>query len=253
MLNRSSSVESTQIGPHKDLLKTVQKHRGNIFKRPVAMHTQLAFENVIEWLNDWQGDVILDACCGVGESTLYLASQFPNTRVIGIDKSIARLQKHKYYANKRIVKKENPAVNATENTRSDGPAISNYIVVQADLNDFWRLLRELLISQPKKPPWRLIKQYILYPNPYPKKSQLGKRWHASAIFPSIIECCEQIEVRSNWHIYAQEFAIAAKVYGIDMRVQTLTLEHEHAAITPFERKYAAANQLLWTAKTLGTG
>lgn len=246
MSQQARAVESTQTGPHEDLLKIVNRHRVSVFKRPIATHTQAAFNEVIAWLSDWKGDVILDACCGVGESTLNIAQEYPQARVIGVDKSIARLQKHAHYSHKLRAGSDDTGIANSAN-------ISNYLVLQADLNDFWRLLDNYLNNSPGTTQWRLCKQYILYPNPYPKKAQLGKRWHGSAVFPNIIACCENIELRSNWKLYLEEFVLAAKVFYIDMKIEGLSLNSKQLAITPFERKYAQANQLLWTATTLGTG
>ncbi|WP_371195602.1 SAM-dependent methyltransferase [Glaciecola sp. SC05] len=264
MSQQARAVESTQTGPHEDLLKVVNKHRVSVFKRPIAMHTQAAFDEAIVWLSDWKGDVILDACCGVGESTLNIAQEYPQARVIGVDKSIARLQKHAHYSHKLRADKlssEEPSlqnIDAKSNCSGDSGVansalICNYLVLQADLNDFWRLLDNYLNHSARTIQWRLCKQYILYPNPYPKKAQLGKRWHGSAVFSNIIACCANIELRSNWKLYLEEFVLAAKVFDIDMKIEGLSPSREQPPITPFERKYAQSNQLLWTATTLGTG
>jgi tRNA G46 methylase TrmB len=220
------------------LLALVQKHQNSVFLRPVASHTQQAFEHALEWLGHWQGDVILDACCGVGESTFNLARQFPTAKIIGVDKSVARLQKHQHYARR---------------TAASVKLQTNYIILQADLNDFWRLLSAYLTQARAKSSWRLVKQCILYPNPYPKKSQLGKRWHGSAVFPDIIDCCGNIEVRSNWKLYVEEFVMAANALGVNMQISSLVIDAQCPAMTPFERKYAEANQALWMATTIGTG
>ena len=49
--------------------------------------------------------------------------------------------------------------------------------------------------------------YILYPNPYPKKNRLKKRFYAHPSFPLILALGgEKIVVRSNWKGYLSEFA-----------------------------------------------
>jgi tRNA G46 methylase TrmB len=252
MFQPPREINSKQQSPHEDLLKLVERHRNNHFQRPIADHTRVAFERAMMWLLSWRGDVIIDACCGVGESTLHLAKQFPDAKIIGIDKSSVRLQKHQHYATQQSMRRaeqEGPV-------SSEGPFVNdeqsnNYLILQADLNDFWRLLAATLKQQAQ--PWQVVKQYILYPNPYPKKPQVGKRWHASAVFPAIVASCKVIELRSNWKVYVEEFAIAAKYYGIDMQVSELHINATQAAITPFERKYSDGGQALWTAITLGTG
>ncbi|MFW8590755.1 tRNA (guanine(46)-N(7))-methyltransferase TrmB [Glaciecola sp. 2405UD65-10] len=216
MNNQARAISSNQEGVHEDLLKQVAKHKNSTFKRPIADHTLAAFEQVLTYLSGWEGDVILDACCGVGESTIKIAAQYPNAKVIGIDKSIARLDKHNSYKTHE--------------------ASTNYLLMQADLNDFWRLLCAHIENN--SPAWVLVKQYILYPNPYPKKSQLSKRWHASAIFPFVVDACKNIEVRSNWRIYLEEFYQASQQYNLSGEISVLKGE----AMTPFERKYSDAGQ-----------
>jgi tRNA G46 methylase TrmB len=232
-MQQANEIQTNQLGPHPDLEKTVKKHLNSDFKRPIAEHTLQAFKQALSWLNDWQGEVYLDACCGVGESTLQLAAQYPDIRVIGVDKSAARLQKHGSYVQKQ-----------TEQSN-----IQNYKVIQADLNDFWRLLRQTLESSSKQVSWRLTKQFIFYPNPYPKKSQLGKRWHGSAVFPDILTCCKHVELRSNWRVYVEEFVLAADILGHHADIEALTINAENPPLTPFERKYAQSGQALWTATT----
>jgi tRNA G46 methylase TrmB len=125
----------------------------------------------------------------------------------------------------------------------------NYRVIQADLIDFWRLLRGIVEQSPAQVNWKLTKQFLFYPNPYPKKSQLGKRWHGSAVFPDIMACCSNIEVRSNWRIYIEEFVTAVSILGYQTSVQALLIDSHNPPITPFERKYAESGQALWTATT----
>lgn len=229
--SQARSITTNQTSVHEDLMKVLVKHQYSDFKRPIATHTKLAFDQVMEWLAQWQGEVILDACCGVGESTRNIAKQFPNTKVIGIDKSIVRLDKHK-----SCVEARNTGGNAASHD-SKTPA---YLLIQADLNDFWRLLLSHIEDQ--KPSWKITKQFILYPNPYPKKAQLGKRWYGSALFPFIVKVCPSIEIRSNWELYVQECAIAAQFYGLHTRTDTIGPDQHGSADTPFERKYLNANQ-----------
>jgi tRNA G46 methylase TrmB len=250
-LSKVREVISNQETVHEDLLALVSKHKAHEFKRPIAEHTLLAFNETLDWLQNWEGDLVLDACCGVGESTLYLAKKYPNARIIGIDKSSARIDKHRHYALKGNIAKGSKEVRRKPQCKEQ--INDNYLILQADLNDFWRLLAQTINNTQVRPKWRLLKQYILYPNPYPKKSQVGKRWHASAVFPDIMASCKNIEVRSNWQLYLQEFALAAKQYGVDMSLSQIGIEPNFKAITPFERKYAHANQDLWMVCTFDNG
>lgn len=216
MKTQARSITTNQVGVHEDLIALLVKHQQHAFKRPIAEHTQNTFNECVDWLGSWAGEVIIDACCGVGESTTNIAKRYPHAKIIGIDKSVARLDKHHSYK-----------------VSSD---VTNYILVQADLNDFWRLLTQYVDTH--KPIWQITKQYILYPNPYPKKSQLSKRWHASALFPYIMQLSANIELRSNWRLYLEEFLVAAQHYGHSGDIEII----DGLPITPFERKYQDAGQ-----------
>jgi tRNA G46 methylase TrmB len=213
---------------HEDLADIVNKYRHSEFKKPIAEHTKKTFEAVIEWLADWQGEVIVDACCGVGESSIVLAQRNPNAKVIGIDKSVLRLDKHAHYK-KQIGSDLN----------------DNVSLFQADLNDFWRLLAEYQ----NQAIWTISKQCLFYPNPYPKKAQVQKRWHASPAFIALLQCSKNIEVRSNWLIYLQEFQFALSMHGIASDIGEVSGE----PITPFERKYTESGQQCWQLHTLAEG
>ncbi|MCO7188822.1 MULTISPECIES: methyltransferase domain-containing protein [unclassified Pseudoalteromonas] len=207
----SRSITSNQAGLHEKLDEVVQKHLNTPFKKPIAAHTQQAFEQVNEKVQAFDGPVILDSCCGVGESTANLAKRHPDALVIGIDKSEHRLEKHD------IEYKQ------TESGR--------YILVQADLNDFWRLACEAR--------WQPSHHYLLYPNPWPKAKHLQRRWHGAAVFPYIVELGGRLELRSNWSIYVEEFARSLELAGKKAEVSAYESD---TAMTPFERKYWASGQ-----------
>ena len=208
----SRGISTSQVGVHDKLDELVVKYQHSENKRPISAHTQAAFEKTCEWLEGFDGDVILDSCCGVGESTANIARANPEARVIGIDKSEIRVEKHEHYR--------------TE--------LSNYTVIRADVNDFWRLVRQSN--------WRVTQHFLLYPNPYPKKTQVQKRWHASAAMVDLMAITPHIEVRSNWLIYLMEFAQAAKHYGVMSDLSEITGDD---CMTPFERKYRASGQVCW--------
>lgn len=210
----SRSISSNQSEPHEKIAKLVERHLANPSQKPFAQHTLDAFEEVSAWLN-LSRPIILDSCCGVGESTALIAKQHPESQVIGVDKSAVRTAKHQHYSIQQ----------------------QNYLIVQADLNDFWRLARQQN--------WQLFKHFLLYPNPYPKSAQVQHRWHASAAFADIVTLGGLIELRSNWHIYVQEFAIALQVAGFESCTE---IYQNHQPQTPFERKYWASGQQSWRLK-----
>ena len=155
--------------------------------------------------------LILDAGCGVGLSTRRLAERFADQAVIGIDRSADRL------------------------SRDHGPLPDNALLVRADLVDFWRLA---LAAD-----WRPVRHYLLYPNPYPKAAHLKMRWHGHAVFPVILALGGRLELRSNWKLYVEEFALA-----LELAVGVSAAVEPHAPVeclTPFEQKYHASGQPLW--------
>jgi tRNA G46 methylase TrmB len=221
-------ITTNQQGIHEDLVDIVNKYKHSQFKKPIAAHTQNSFDAVLEWLQDWHGEIIIDACCGVGESSIVLAQRYPNAKIIGIDKSVARLDKHAHY---KLQAKQS----LNDNVR----------VYQADLNDFWRLMA----AHHKLATWTISKQCLFYPNPYPKKAQVQKRWHASPSFIAMLDCSTNIEVRSNWLVYLQEFQVALALHGVQCKIAEVCGD----PITPFERKYTESGQTCWELQTLAEG
>lgn len=237
-MNGVRSVTSNQDSVHKDLEKTVRKYARTQYMRPIALHTQQAFEEVRDEICAWAGrsgmesiPVVLDSGCGTGESTVHLARKFHDCAVIGIDKSLARLGK---------------APNALQAAGTELPP--NAFWIRAELLDFWRLV---LDSH-----WDIRYHAVFYPNPWPKQSEGSRRFHMHPIFPTMMRLAPVTELRTNWEIYAQEFHDAvnileeesksipglANLRGIRAKLTPLSPDHPETA---FERKYAAAGQPLW--------
>ena len=212
----SRTVLSNQLGVHRNLEGIVGRHIRAPWQKPISQHTQRAFDEVIEWLDEPHGSIIVDSCCGDGESTRVLARQFPASKVIGIDKSAARLSR---FSNR---------LDMTENG----------LVVRGDVNDFWRLIVAAK--------WCVSQHYLLYPNPYPKAAQFRKRWYGSPALPVMVAMGGKLTVRSNWHIYIEEFSLALKVVGVSSTCQKIEIA---APMSAFERKYAASGHELWQLET----
>lgn len=214
-MNEVRSVTSNQDSIHKDLQELVLKYARTQYLRPIAVHTRQAFEEISEKVGT--KPVVIDSGCGTGESTIHLARRFGDCIIIGIDKSAMRLNK---------------AGNAAQ--LESEPIPENAYWVRAELLDFWRLAKEAN--------WDIRYHAVFYPNPWPKQSEATRRFHMHPIFPTLISLAPQTELRTNWEIYAKEFATAAKLLGNEA-----TLEQFSAtpAETAFERKYAAAGQPLW--------
>ena len=69
----------------------------------------------------------------------------------------------------------------------------------------------------------IMKQYLLYPNPYPKKARTKSRFYAHPSFPllmmtlmenrDVVGNDELLVVRSNWKGYLEEFKSAVHVWS----------------------------------------
>ncbi len=233
------SVTSNQIDIYKNLEAVVRKYAATTFLRPVADHTREAFENACEFVRTFYGadaaeclEIVLDSGCGTGESTLHLAKKFPNVPVIGIDKSAVRLSKA---GNERQLE-------VSAGGSCDVPV--NAFWVRAELLDFWRLALEKVNAGE----WKILHHALYYPNPWPKESEATRRFHLHPIFPTLLRLSPVTELRTNWEIYAREFAEAARVLddalSLKMNVEFGAFNPENPE-TAFERKYKEARQQLW--------
>lgn len=216
MYANSRVPTSAQTGIHEHLPILLDRHAAAPFRKPYADYNRAAFADSLERRERIApaAPLILDACCGVGESSIALARAFPGHYVIGVDQSASRLQRGKPGA---------------------GELPENLDLVRADLVDYWRLLAEAGI--------RLDRHYLLYPNPWPKITHLSRRWHGHAVFPAMLALGGRLECRSNWPIYVEEFAFAvARLSGRKAPVEAFVPGN---ALTPFERKYLDSGHSLW--------
>ena len=133
--------------------------------------------------------------CGTGRSTQHLADLYPDHLVIGVDRSVARLNKNCVYK------------------RQSAKGEGNFVLVRAELADFWRCWLNAPIG-------RIDKHFLLYPNPYPKKRRFQNRWYAHPAFPLLVQLGgNEIVVRSNWKEYLEDFAAATSLL-CDLQVST---------------------------------
>lgn len=265
-MSGANSVTSNQETLHKDLEEVVRKYARTTFLRPIADHTREAFAEVETFVEKFYGKngdpgtasgvtnairdgapsanaetapqaVILDSGCGTGESTIHIARRFPGIPVIGIDKSCARLNK---------------AGNPSQTAGEDVPA--NAFWIRAELLDFWRLALDYV----KACKWTIPYHAVYYPNPWPKQSEATRRFHMHPIFPTLLALGKTIELRTNWEIYAREFAEAARIVFEEWANNASNVAHPNTQPqitcesfdsekpeTAFERKYKEARQKLW--------
>lgn len=248
------AVTTNQTDIYNKLEEVVRKYASTEYLRPIADHTRTAFAEAEKFVEGFYDDagrdkdgavfdnnragcatykVILDSGCGTGESTLNIALAHPDIPVIGIDKSAARLTK----AGTGLSRELNSAGNGA---RLNGAAPRNAFLVRAELLDFWRLALEKV----KAGQWHIPYHALYYPNPWPKQSEATRRFHLHPIFPTLLQLGDAIELRTNWEIYAREFAAAAHVATSDCTISREAFEPERP-ITAFERKYKEARQQLW--------
>ncbi len=214
--NHSREVSSPQKGPHEGLINLLRRQGLRKWAQPLHQPSVEAFEALQQILPGADGKLVLDSGCGTGESTRLLAAALPDCTVIGVDKSLARLA--------RTGAKHFPHVEG------------NAVWLRADLTSFWRLALQAS--------WKLQRHYLLYPNPWPKPSQLQRRWHAHPVFPDVLRLGGRLEMRCNWEPYALEFAAAIN-YLLGVRVSPGTPAPE-PVLSPFERKYRHSGHELYS-------
>ncbi len=220
MSKDSRPVSSNQDDIHKDLETRLKKHLTNLYKKPYRPFSGELFRRTDEIVKEKNLPIILDSGCGTGKSSQILSEQNKDKLVIGIDKSEKRLE----------------GFLEEDNFYHD----NNLILLRADVVDIWRMAEQ---SQ-----WNVEKHYLLYPNPWPKKDQLNRRWHGHPVFPQMLNLCDQIELRTNWQIYAEEFLVALEfVYDKSVSLETLT--NIDSFISPFEEKYYESGHELYRVTT----
>ncbi|MCG8315120.1 MAG: hypothetical protein MI976_18075 [Pseudomonadales bacterium] len=238
----SRSVSGQIEAIHPNLEATLKKHLAHDFRRPIQHYNETAINWARQqWQNLGQPPIILDSGCGIGESTFNLSQSHPKHLVIGIDQSQHRLAKSGLEQS-YLVK-------------------DNLLLLRADLVDCWRIL--------VREEWLPEKHYILYPNPWPKKKHLQRRWHGHPVFKSILQLGGELELRSNWKTYVDEFAFSLRLAFNDPSIKTQPYfptqvfskpntpksiiskpstsikSSPQGFLTPFEKKYALSDQQLF--------
>ncbi len=209
----STAIISKQRFVHPRLAERVHKHLTSHHLRPLPDHSRRVFDAIYQRVEGHTGPLILDSFCGTGLSSSILADLHPQALVLGIDKSAYRIGKHQ------------------------AATSSNYQLVQADCGDFWRLCLAA--------GWRISHHYLLYPNPWPKPGQFQRRIHGSADFTALLQLGGQLQLRSNWQTYVEEFGVALNLAGSVPMVDLIAPENP---LTLFERKYLQSGHQLWRCR-----
>lgn len=211
----------------------------------VSAHTVEAFNIAVNFVNKFYKDdsagkhVIIDSGCGTGMSSVALALRWPDRVVIGVDKSICRLQKNGLYGEESEDAVQDASIKQCK----------NLLLLRAELTDFWFLA--------SASDWIIDAHFLLYPNPWPKSKQLSRRWHGHPVFPLLIGLGGRLIVRSNWRTYLDEFETAFRVAnlpgnlpGLEDEKVALTVDEYRPkfGISRFERKYMATDTPLFQLK-----
>ena len=218
--NHSRVVHSSQAGIHPRLESLLERYAGSTWEQPVHPASSVAFDALVPLVEGDDRPLVLDSGCGTGASTRILARRHPECLVIGVDKSAERLS--------RLGADRFPWV------------AENAVWIRAELATFWRLAVEA--------GWILECHYLLYPNPWPKPGQLQRRWHAHPVFSEVLRLGGRLELRTNWKIYADEFAFALNRLTGSM-VEPVALEVLDP-VSPFERKYRDSGHALYSVVVL---
>lgn len=214
--SRSRPVQTAQGKVHPRLAAVVQSHLQLQWQLQPHGPSSEAFRSLRHVLQDApERPLIIDSGCGTGKSTLDIAGAFPDCWVIGIDQSARRLEQ--------------------TGARRFPYCSGNIVWVRAELATFWFLAQQA--------GWTLSRHYLLYPNPWPKASQLRRRWHGHPVFPTLLKLGGVLEMRCNWAVYAQEFAAALEqIRGTEVRAQEFQADGISSA---FETKYRQSGIPLW--------
>ena len=202
-------MTTNQQGPHERLEDVVRRHLEHPDRSPLQSGSLTAYAELIAASEG--RPLVLDAFCGTGHSTALLAQHHPQHFVVGIDRSQHRLARH---------------------VAADA---QNYLLLQARCEDIWRLLAE--------DGRRLEYHYIFYPNPWPKSAQLKRRVHGHPGFARLPQLGGRLELRSNWRLYVEEFALAIALAGYTGDVSLVPAQEPDISL--FEAKYRHSGHDLW--------
>ncbi len=209
----SKPVSTNQNGIHKDLDAIVRKHCAHEDRTPIPTFVEDSLDLITQKHRETARSLWLDSFCGTGMSTRLLASAHPDYLIVGVDQSTHRLA-------------------AEPQTEGD-----NFLLVRSDCESLWRLMARQKI--------KLAHHTLFYPNPWPKAAHLKRRVHGNASFQALLALSDQLELRTNWNIYASEFDYALTLSNWISQRQPITPSQ---VLTRFEAKYSRSGHTLWQIK-----
>ncbi len=219
-----SHVPVGQLGLHPNLESVVSRHLQAEDQSPISEHTKIGFEQLKTVLESRQQPIVLDSGCGTGSGAAELAKLHPEAWVIGVDQSYKRLRKGP----------------GREGLRHGLSHEDNLLILRADVPGLWKLMADTGL--------KLDTHYLLYPNPWPKKRHMMRRWHGHPAFSAFCKLGGKVELRTNWQVYAEEMACALNVAGArgpnSERAECQAFEPTDA-LTKFEAKYVDSGHTLY--------
>lgn len=223
-LSGRSHLPTGQQGLHPDLEAIVRRHLSTVDRTPIPEHTRVGYEALAQVLKSEPRPIMLDSGCGTATGTAALAKLHPEAWVVGIDRSTQRLRKGP----------------AREDLRKGLVRQDNLLVLRADVPSVWRLLAQDGL--------KLQAHDLLYPNPYPKRRHVMRRWHAHPAFAALCSLGGRVQLRTNWKVYADEMALALQIAAeVTQRAWAVQVRDwaPFAPQTKFEAKYLASGHPLF--------
>ena len=209
----TENVKIARLGSNSKLKQRIRKNKERNFLYPVTEQTKIFCQYLYNIQTNKGFDIILDSCCGTGDSSFYLQKGLKKNEIlVAIDKSPFKLRK---------------AINKMRDKR--------IFFIRGNVLDLWSGLYLEKVS--------IKKHYLLYPNPWPKQKHMKKRWYAHAILPTMLKFTKELEVRTNWYTYATE-CLEALTYYEGLRTEINEIRPVHP-ISAFEKKYFFSSNKLY--------
>lgn len=186
-------------------------------------------------------EVIVDSGCGTGESTR--ARVQPGRWILGVDKSLVRMDRGAQQGLEVPIWRQ---ASSPKRGALDLALRAGGLLARAELSELVALMHHegCVVEQLD----------FLYPNPWPKTQHFGRRWYGHPIWPYALAVAHNVQLRTNWEVYAQEFAAALALWFPQAQGQGQCEPWAVApgeGLTAFERKYAQAGHALYRVVAQG--